>query len=76
MAETSVSNPRSKPAPVHQFPHLSVKFFSANGDWFPGTEFSGKDISLSISGVLSELGKAPFVASWVKFRDSEELFGF
>ena len=76
MAERLVSNLRSNPSPVLQFPHVSVRVLSTNGDWFPGTEFSGKDISLSISGVLSELGKAPFVASWVKFRDSEELFGF
>ena len=46
MAENSISNPRSKPAPVHQFPHLSRKVLSADGDWFPGNEWFGKAIFL------------------------------
>ena len=63
MAEKLVSNHKSKPAPVRQFPHLLLKFFSVYGDWFPCTECSGKAISLSISGVPSKLGKDPFFAS-------------
>ena len=46
MAENSVSNPRFKPGPVHQFTHLLVKVLSNDGDWFLGTDFSGKTIFL------------------------------
>ena len=65
MAENSVSNPRSKPAPIRQFLHPSVKVCMPMEIVFQVPSALGRPFSVSISGVLSELGRALFVASWI-----------
>ena len=58
MAEKSVSNPISKPAPVRQFPHLSMKVCVLMETYFQVPIAQGREFYLSMSGVLSEIGKA------------------
>ena len=65
MAEESVSNPRSKPAPLYvNFPIYWWRFCMPTENGFLVPSAPGSPFSLSIFGSLSELGKAPFFTSW------------
>ena len=65
MAENSISNPISKPALSANFPIYQGRFYLSMETGFQVPSALGRPFSLSMSRVISELGKAPFVASWI-----------
>ena len=70
MVENSISNLRSKTAPVSHFTHLSGKVFLPMEIAFQVPSALGRLFSLSMSGLLSEIWKSPFVASWIVLSKS------